>query len=175
MNKYIIKTSSVEKSQKELDEFLIPNEIYNETISKEKLKIQKYFINNPKLLYKFVGFNSKLKFADLLKNNRKCGCFYTVPWKTKYADLNNLDKTILLFNQQTLVYRYMIRYWYLEDGNSYLRYLSNIALEIISDLRRINHNLSNNLEYSFVFHRPWSIWKSNLEIKNYISKLKLLK
>lgn len=143
---YIVNIRNAEETDKELDILLIPNEIYDLTINRETFKIQEYFINHPKLLLSFVGFNSKLKHADYLLSQRKCGCFYTMPWKTKYAADNNLSKTILLFNQQTKLYNYMIRYWYPNKDISNLRYLSSISLDIINLFKRFNYNLSNNLD-----------------------------
>lgn len=174
MNKYIIEMRNFDKPAETLDNLLIPNEIYSLTINKEKLEIQKYFIENPDLLYQFVGFNSKLKTAATLSSNRKCGCFYQIPWITKYANDNNLDKTILLFNQQVLIYEYIIKNWYPSPTTANLRFLSNIALEIIQDLRRFNYNQQNNLNYLFIFNKPWSIWKNVKEVNNYLDKLKTL-
>ena len=102
-------------------------------------------------MFSFVGFNSKLKHADYLSSNRKCGCYYEMPWLTQYAYENNLIKSILLFNQQVSFYRYMIKYWYPNQPSlpqSYMRYLSMIALQIILDIKRFNYNLQNNLDFN---------------------------
>ena len=152
---YIVNVRNAEETDKELDTLLIPNEIYDLTINRETLKIQEYFINNPKLLLSFVGFNSKLKHSDYLLSQRKCGCFYTMPWKTKYAVDNNLSKTILLFNQQTKLYSYMIKYWYPNKDTSNLRYLSSISLDIINLFKRFNYNLSNNLDSSELLNKKY--------------------
>ena len=150
MNKYIVNTSTSDNPGKILDTQLIPNEIYNLTINRETKSIQKYFLNNPFLMLSFVGFNGKLKQANQLASERKCGCFYNMPWVTKFAADKNSKKTILIYNQQVSLYRYMISFWYPNQKNllnkqSYLRYLSMIALGMILDLKRFNYNLQNNL------------------------------
>jgi hypothetical protein len=130
---------------KELDRLLIPNEIYDITIQKDTDAIEKYFLKNIRFMSQFVGFNSYLKKANYLASDRKCGCFYKVPWITKWASENNETKTILLFNQQVKEYRYMIRYWYPSPEISYMRYLSSIALNLILIIKRYIYNKSNNL------------------------------
>jgi hypothetical protein len=57
----------------DMDKYLIPNAIYNETINKHKAKIQEYFIQNPLIMLSFVGYNSALKLANQLAYNKKCG------------------------------------------------------------------------------------------------------
>lgn len=133
------------EQSKELDRLLIPNEIYDLTIEKKTNEIEKYFLKHPILLSMFVGFNSFLKKANNLASERKCGCFYNVPWKTRWAYENNKKKTILLFNQQVKEYRYMIRYWYPNPEISYMRYLSSIALNIFNVINRYIYNTTNNL------------------------------
>jgi len=174
MNPFVIKTLTTENYEKNLDELLIPNEIYDDTINRNKLIIQKYFIDNPLLMTQFIGFNSKLKMAGVLSSDRKCGCFYTVPWITKYAADNNLEKTILLFNQQVGLYKYMLQNWYGENTVSYMRYLSYIALDLIQQLKRALYNMNNNLEYKNIFNQPWNNWNTNLDFILYIRDLKLL-
>ena len=94
MSSSVINVRNVKNTAEELDNLLIPNEIYDLTISRNSDKIQEYFIDNPKLMLDFVGFNSTLKRSSVLSSDRKCGCFYTVPWVTKYADTNNLNKRL---------------------------------------------------------------------------------
>ena len=85
-------------SSKDLDIALIPSAIYNETINKQTLKIQDYFIKNPLVLFSFVGFNSKLKLANQLASTKKCGCFYTMPWETEYQKVNQTNKLSISFD-----------------------------------------------------------------------------
>ncbi len=171
---HIVNVRNAEEVDKELDNLLIPNEIYDLTINRETYKIQEYFINNPKLMLNFVGFNSKLKHADYLLSLRKCGCFYTMPWKTKYAANNNLSKTIILFNQQTKLYSYMIKFWYPSKEISNLRYLSSISLDIINLFKRFSYNLSNNLNDSELLNKKYIKNKFNniREIIVYFNNLK---
>ena len=68
-------------SAKDIDSAIIPEVIYNETINKEKEKIENYFILHPKLLFSFVGFNGALKLANQLSSDKKCGCYYKIPWR----------------------------------------------------------------------------------------------
>ena len=174
MSQYVINTRNEKEPEKELDKLLIPYEIYDLTINRETEKIQIYFIDNPELMFNFVGFNSKLKHSDYLASERKCSCFYIVPWKTVYSYENNLNKTILLFNQQVKFYRYMIKYWYPNTTISNMRYLSSIALEIIQNLYRYNYNLENNLYIDDCFLKKNYLKKFNNlnEFINYIFYLR---
>ena len=86
-NNNIINTSISDNPGKILDMQLIPNEIYNLTLNKETKSIQKYFLNNPFLMLSFAGFNTKLKQANQLASERKCGCFYNMPWVTKFSTI----------------------------------------------------------------------------------------
>jgi len=147
----IINTLNAANPGEELDTLLIPNEIYTQTINREKDYLIKYFLDHPKLMLSFVGYNSKLKQANQLASDRKCGCFYKMPWITKYAADKGIKKTILLFGQQVSEYRYMIRYWYPNQPllpQSNMRYLSMISLQIILDIKRYNYDLQNNLEFN---------------------------
>ena len=147
----VINTLDAVSPGEELDKLLIPNEIYDQTINREKDYLIKYFLDHPILMFSFVGFNSQLKQANQLASNRKCGCFYKMPWITKFAADKGIKKTILLFGQQVSEYRYMIRYWYPNQPSlpqSYMRYLSMISLQIILDLKRYNYDLQNNLAFN---------------------------
>ena len=126
-------------STEEMDQQIIPYVIYNETINREKEKIQDYFILHPALLYSFVGYNGTLKLANQLSSNKKCGCFYTLPWKTYYSHVNNLGKTTLSFSQQVEEYRY----------------LSEIALGMVLDISQYMYYTSNNLEYCTIFNKKY--------------------
>jgi hypothetical protein len=139
----------------ELDESIIPWDIYNETINKQKLKIQSYFILHPKLLFSFVGYNGALKLANQLASNKKCGCLYTIPWKTYYDEKNNTKKTTLTFTQQVDEYRYMILYWNPSPKKSYMQYLSQIALGMILQIKLYTYSLQNNLEYCTIFREKY--------------------
>jgi hypothetical protein len=142
MTSTIIPSSTTDS---ELDIYLIPNEIYNETINREKYKIENYFILHPHLLQSFVGFNGALKLANQLSSDKKCGCFYKMPWYTYYDHINNIKKTTLTFAQQVQEYRYMIRYWLPSPEISNLQYLSQIALGMILEISQFRYYLSNNL------------------------------
>jgi hypothetical protein len=139
----------------DLDTAIIPNAIYNETIAKQTEKIANYFIKNPKLLLSFVGYNSKLKQAEQLTYNKKCGCFYNIPWLTYYGSKNNTPITTLSFGQQVQEYRYMIRYWYPSPEISHMQYLSNIALSMILDIKQFRYYRSNNLDNCKIFIRKY--------------------
>ena len=154
----------------QMDMDLIPQEIYDITINKNKELIENYFILHPVLLYSFVGFNGNLKLANQLASNKKCGCFYQVPWKSHYAYLNNLNKTTISFNQQVQEYRYMIINWTPSPSISYMQYLSQIALGMILDISQYIYYTSNNLETCTIFQKKY--YKNNFnsvrEFRTYI-------
>jgi hypothetical protein len=143
----------------EMDMYLIPNAIYNETINKNKIKIQEYFILHPKLLLSFVGFNGALKLSNQLASNKKCNCFYTMPWKTYYDEVFQTKNTTLTFAQQVDEYRYMILNWYPSPRISNMQYLSQIALGMILDIKQYNYYLSNNLSVCTIYNKDW--YKNN--------------
>lgn len=143
------------ETDSELDTAIIPNEIYDITINRNKTAIQDYFIENPRLMFSFVGFNSALKLANQLSSDRKCGCFYNIPWITKYQVDNDLNKIKLTFSQQVSEYRYMIQYYYPSPTISNMRYLSNIALGIIQELGLYRYYLGNNLESCTLLNKPY--------------------
>jgi hypothetical protein len=139
----------------EMDKYLIPNAIYNETINKNKVKIQEYFIKHPRLMLSFVGFNGALKLANQLAYNKKCGCFYTIPWKTYYDEVFHTKKTSLTFAQQVEEYRYMILNWYPSPRISYMQYLSQIALGMILIINQYLYSIQNNLNDCTLFNQDW--------------------
>ena len=134
-------------TSKDIDNAIIPEVIYNETINKETEKIENYLILHPKLLLSFVGFNSALKLANQLAYNKKCGCYYKIPWITHYGSINHIKNVDLSFSQQVEQYRYMILYWKPSPELSHMQYLSQIALGMIQNIKQILYYRSNNLEY----------------------------
>jgi hypothetical protein len=158
-------------TDKDLDIAIIPEAIYNETINKEKIKIQTYFILHPYLLSSFVGYNGQLKLANQLASNKKCGCFYNIPWKTHYAEVNNVKKTTLSFSQQVQEYRYMILYWNPNPEISYMQYLSQIALEMMLVINQFLYYRDNNLEYCTIYNKKYysDNFKNNKLFINYIN------
>lgn len=130
-------------STSELDRLSIPSAIYSDTIAKNSSAITTYFENNPELMLQFAGFNSALKRANQLNYEKKCGCFYTFPWNTQYNVEKSVSTTILNFSQQIELYQYMLIHW--NDGVSYMRYLSVIALTILLKLKRAKYNIQNGL------------------------------
>ena len=146
-------------SSAEMDNAIIPEVIYNETINKEKLKIQNYFILHPRLMYSFIGFNGALKLSNQLASNKKCGCFYNIPWKTHYSEQNNTKMTSLSFSQQVEEYRYMILFWTPSPKTSHMQYLSEIALSMILDISQYMYYLSNNLEPCAIYQKQY--YKNN--------------
>ena len=168
---FILKTNTIDinDEEKEVDRLLIPNVIYDDTISRNTDELIKYFINNPNLTVQFVGFNGALKLSNQLASQQKCSCFYTVPWVTQFAYLNNKDKTILLFNQQLKQYRYMIRYWYPSPQQSYMRYLSSIALNIILNIKRYSYNSQNNLNTENVYFIYSDYFTNEQEFRIYVN------
>jgi hypothetical protein len=146
-------------TSKEIDDAIIPEVIYNETINKEKEKIQDYFITHPKLLLSFVGYNSALKLANQLAYDKKCGCYYKLPWVTHYASINNFHGVELSFSQQVDEYRYMILYWKPSPEISYMQYLSQIALSMIQDIRQFLYYRTNNLQDCRIYNK--SYYKNN--------------
>lgn len=158
-------------SNKDLDIALIPSDIYNETINNQTLKIQDYFIKNPLILFSFVGFNSKLKLANQLSSNKKCGCFYNIPWKTHYQELNNTSQMTITFSQQVEEYRYMILYWIPSPERSYMQYLSQIALTMIMDIKQFLYYRTNNLENCTIFNKKYykDNFKNNKQFLLYVT------
>jgi len=139
----------------EMDKYLIPAAIYNETLNKHTLKIQKYFITHPKLMLSFVGYNGALKLANQLAYNKKCGCFYKMPWKTYYDEVFGTKNTSLTFPQQVEEYRYMILNWYPSPRLSNMQYLSQIALGMILMIDQYWYAIQNNLSDCALFQQPW--------------------
>ena len=156
MNKYII-NGSVE----EIDRLLIPESIYDITINRDSKAIEKFVFLNTSLCIKFVGFYTQLKNTNRLASERKCNCFYHVPWLTRFAYENNINKTILLYDQQLEEYRYMIRYSYPTAQQSYMSYLTGIIFGILLDMKRFKYNEDNNLDTSAIFHK-YSLYFKNL-------------
>ena len=129
----------------ELDQLCIPSAIYAETLAHNTNAIISYFESNPQVMLQFSGFNSALKQANQLNYDRKCGCFYTIPWNTQYNVVNSVPKTILNFSQQVELYQYMIANWNGNPPTSYMRYLSVIALGILLNIKRAKYNIDNGL------------------------------
>ena len=146
-------------TEADLDKAIIPNAIYNETLNKQTEAITTYFIKNPKVLISFVGFNSTLKQAEQLTYNKKCGCYYNIPWLTYYGKQNNIPITTLSFAQQVQEYRFMIRYWYPSPQISNMQYLSNIALGMLLQIKQYRYYQSNNLEDCKIFQQKY--YKNN--------------
>lgn len=130
----------------ELDKLLLPAPLYNAVINHRKNYILKYLEKHPKLALKIFQFNQTLKMANSYNSQNKCGCYYTIPWYTYYQKINNKPKLIISFNQQTEMYRYMIRNWYPYPTISNMRYLSNIALQLLLDINLSWSYISNNLQ-----------------------------
>jgi hypothetical protein len=127
----------------DLDRLSIPSIIYADTIAHNTTAIITYFENNPQIMLQFAGFNSALKRANQLNYEKKCGCFYTFPWNTQYNVVNNVSSTILNFSQQVELYQYMIMNW--NNGQSYMHYLSTIALSILLKIKRTKYNIDRGL------------------------------
>lgn len=147
----------------QIDNAIIPNDIYEATIERRKRDIQSYFITHPQLMYSFVGYNGALKLSNQLFSVKKCGCFYKIPWVTKYqADNNKRGEAVrLTFNQQIQEYRYMIQFWNPSPVISNMMYLSQIALAIIQQISLYRTYLSNNLEYCSIYSEPY--YKENFK------------
>lgn len=142
MSSIIIYTTSVD-----LDRLSIPAVIYTETIAKNTTFITAYFENHPILMLQFIGFNTSLKRANQLNYEQKYGNLYKFPWNTQYNIINSISSTTLNFSQQVELYKYMIINW--NNGQSYMRYLSTIALEIVFKLKRAKYNITNGLSVCF--------------------------
>lgn len=163
MNKYVIKGTT-----EEIDKLLIPNKLYDLTINKNTDGLKRIFFEDTALCINLVSFNTQLKNSNSLASQKKCSCFYKIPWTTKYANENNLKKTILLYDQQLEEYRYMIRYYYPSPQQSYMRYLSNIILTILYDLKRFLYNQDNNLDTDAIFHRYIKFFKNKYDFKVWV-------
>lgn len=129
----------------ELDKLLLPAVLYNAVLNRRKVFITKYLEKHPKLALKILQFNQTLKMANSYNAQNKCGCPYTIPWFTQYQKTNN-KKLVISFNQQVDMYRYMIRYWYPSTSISNMRYLSNIALQLLLNISMAWYYISNNLQ-----------------------------
>ena len=159
-------------TNKEIDNAIIPEVIYNETLNKETEKIENYFILHPKLLLSFVGYNGALKLANQLAYNKKCGCYYKLPWITHYTITHNTKNVYMSFSQQVEEYRYMILYWLPSPEISYMQYLSQIALRMIQDIKTFLYYRSNNLEECTIFNKKYYInnFKNKKIFLNYLNK-----
>ena len=126
-------------------------------------------------MYQFVGYNGALKLANQLSSNKKCGCYYTIPWLTYYGKENNIQKTVLSFSQQVEEYRYMILYWKPSPTLSYMQYLSQIALSMVLDISQYFYYQSNNLQSCSLFQKKYysNNFKSEKQFINYISPYRL--
>ena len=160
----------------EIDVALIPNAIYDDTIERNKKNIENYFITHPKIMYSFVGFNSALKLSNQLASQRKCNCFYLIPWITKYqADHDKTGQRMrITFNQQVMEYRYMSQFWLPSPVISNMMYLSRIALGIIQQISLYRTYLSNNLEYCTIYTEPWYINNFQTQKQFYVYVIKYL-
>lgn len=138
MSSIIIYTTTAD-----LDRLSVPSVIYTDTIAKNTIAIITYFENNPQLMLQFVGFNNALKRANQLNYEEKCGCFYKFLWNTQYNVVNSVSNTTLNFSQQVELYQYMLINW--NNGQSYMHYLSAIALGILLKLKRAKYNITNGL------------------------------
>lgn len=132
-----------------IDELLIPAAIYTETLAHNTSAIVAYFEANPQLIFQFVGFNGTLKRANQLDYERKCGCFYTIPWDSQYEVVNSVTANLILnFTQQVEMYRFMIQNYNPDPATgfsaSYMRYLSAIALGIALKLKQTKSYIDNN-------------------------------
>ena len=145
----------------DLDKALIPHVIYDYTINKQREKIESYFILHPLLMFSFVGYNGQLKLANQLAANKKCGCYYNIPWITQWDVDNNVKKTTLSFTQQVEQYRYMILYWYPSPEISYMQYLSEIALGMILQIKQYIYYITNNLEPCSLYQQKY--YKDNFQ------------
>ena len=87
-------------------------------------------------MFSFVGYNGALKLANQLAYNKKCGCFYKMPWVTYYDYVYGTKVTNLTFAQQVDEYRYMILNWTPSPRMSYMQYLSQIALGMILEIKQ---------------------------------------
>ncbi len=128
----------------DLDRLAVPTAIYSDTIAHNTAALTTYFENHPELVLQFAGMNSALKYANQLNYNKKCGCLYSFPWNTQYNVVNSIPKTTLNFSQQVELYQYILQHWN-NPNQSYLRYLSIIALTILLKLKRAKYNIENNL------------------------------
>ena len=152
------------ESSEIMDKDLIPYVIYNFTINKEREKIESYFIKNPRLLFSFVGFNGKLKLANQLASDKKCGCAYNIPWVTYYQKENNKKRLYLTFSQQIEEYRYMIKNWYPSNNISYMAYLSRIALQMILEIKQYFYYIQNNLNYCSLLKKKYYLDNFNSQV-----------
>jgi len=144
-------------STSDIDNVIIPDVIYKQTINRETQKIQDYFILHPQLLLSFVGYNSALKLANQLASDKKTGNFYTLPWITYYQNKNNTSRLALSFSQQVEEYRYMNRYWLPSPVESNMEYLSRIALTMIQQIRQYKYYTQNNLYDCAIFQQKYYI------------------
>ena len=163
-------------NDKDLDMAIIPNVIYEYTINKKTEDIEDYFIKHLYLLFSFVGFNGALKLSNQLASDKKCGCFYKFPWKTHYEEVNN-KKIVLSFSQQVQEYRYMLINWYQSGNISYMQYLSQIALNMILDIKQFFYYRDNNLYTCKLFLKNY--YKNNFKNEkifiNYLNKINYIK
>lgn len=130
----------------ELDKLALPAPLYNAVINRRKGVILNYLEKHPQLAIKIFQFNQTLKMANSYKSQNKCGCFISVPWYTYYQKTEKKPKLFLSFTQQNELYRYMIVNWYPYPTISNMRYLSNLALGLLQNVRLAWSYIANNLQ-----------------------------
>ena len=146
----------VYQDAQELDKLVLPAVLYNAVINKRKNVILKYLEKHPKLALKIFNFNQTLKIASSYKAEDKCGCFTTIPWFTQYQKEQNKPRMIISFTQQNELYRYMIQYWYPYPNISNMRYLSNLAMGLLQNVKLAWSYIGNNLQPCY----NQNLWKS---------------
>jgi hypothetical protein len=152
---------------KDIDLALIPADIYTLTMEKKTEQIENYFIKHPRVMNAFAGFNGKIKMAANLLSNLKCSCYYKMEWVTQYQVENSTTGTLLTFFQQAQIYRYMI----IESSEySYMKYLSNIALGMLLNIKQFRYNLESNLTDCLIFRKQYYTqnFVSQVQFRKYV-------
>ena len=152
---------SVDEYISELDVKILPYEIHELIINKDKLAIIDYLEENaknindanirnntelPDLIHQIFNFDQKLKLAYNYYLQKRCICPIKIPWMTK----DTIDNNSLSQITQAKFYRFMILHWYECDDMFYqisnFRYLVNIVTILLQNqkLKKQMKCITNN-------------------------------
>ncbi len=121
-----IKIELLEKPMNILDIDLIPIELFEPVLNKNKNTIIQILKNNKKLLNQLIQFyNIQLMSSYKFEFQAKQGRGYRVPWYNRYNVVNDNNNFLLSFQQQYQFLRYLLNNNNLY-GKSYFMYLINI-------------------------------------------------
>ena len=130
-----------DKSVTSLDKMLIPKDIYNAVINRQKNKIIEFVQNNPQYLFWTYNFNQRLKFSYNQAGMNKVGCCYRMLWKTKGGSKYQR----VSFDQMVNLYTYLIRW----NKHSHLGFYNHVVLKIFQNMNLARRMIGNSKSYPY--------------------------